>query len=184
VASVVRNHLMPPANPPRARAAREQGEVDQALRLARDALEIALSLRNHSLEGYWLITLGNAQQAAGQYADALSSYQRSAMLHRRLGDRSREALAWRGAGETYLRLDRPAEAAASHRQAAAVHHELGDAWNHGLELACLATALLPHDPEAARRHWTESPTRLAPYDDPRAARTRDHISQRLAGTAD
>lgn len=163
---------------------REQGEIDSALRTARDAVEIALGLRHHRLEAYWLITLGSAQRAAGQYDEALTSYQRSAMLHRRLGDRSREALAWRGAGETYLRLGRPADAVAFHRRAAAVHHELADVWNHALELDCLAAALLPEDPEAARREWAEALTRLAAYDDPRAAGVRGRIGRRLGGAAE
>ena len=34
-----------------------------------------------------------AMRAAEEYGDALASYQRSAILHRRIGDRGREALA-------------------------------------------------------------------------------------------
>lgn len=147
-------------------------------------MEIALAQRHHRLEGYWLITLGNVQLAAGAYGDALESYQRSAMLHRRLGDRSREALAWRGAGETYRWLGRHDEAADFHRRAAAVHRELGDPWNQAVELDRLAVALRPANPAAARDCWTEALILLEPYDDSRARRMRSAIGSGLADTAE
>ncbi|WP_442785685.1 tetratricopeptide repeat protein [Actinacidiphila sp. DG2A-62] len=121
------------------------------------------------------------QQAASRYPEALASYQRAAMLHRRLGDRSREALAWRGTGETYRRLGRHEEAVAFHRRAAAVHEELGDAWNRGVELDCLATALLATDPAQARRCWREARDLLAAFDDTRANGVRSRIDQHLGG---
>ncbi len=119
----------------------DRGDLDAALRTASEAVNIALDLRHHVLEGYWLIALGNAQRALGEHADSLVSFQRSASLHRRLGDRSREAMAWHGAGETYRAMGRPAEAADFHRRAAAAHHELGDRWHEALALDGLAAAL-------------------------------------------
>ncbi|OPF74246.1 hypothetical protein VT50_0226965 [Streptomyces antioxidans] len=120
----------------------DRGDLDAALRAASEAVTIALDLRHHVLEGYWLIALGNAQRALGEYADSLVSFQRSASLHRRLGDRSREAMAWHGAGETYRAMGRPGEAADFHRRAAAAHHELGDRWHEALALDGLAAAEL------------------------------------------
>ncbi|MGY0058474.1 ATP-binding protein [Streptomyces sp. LZ34] len=99
----------------------ERGELPEADRVAHEALDISLELRDHALEGYWLLYVGDAQRALGQYAEALTSYQRSAVLHRRLGDRSREALAWHGAGGAYQRLGRHGEAADFYRRAAMVH---------------------------------------------------------------
>ncbi|WP_405744080.1 hypothetical protein [Streptomyces sp. NBC_01525] len=89
----------------------EQGNAGAARQAIDEALDIALALRDHTLEGYWLLTLGDVQRSEGQYGEALASYQRSAMLHRRLGDRSREALAWRGAGQAYAEMGRSTEAA-------------------------------------------------------------------------
>jgi tetratricopeptide (TPR) repeat protein len=160
---------------------RELGDLTTALEAASDATDIAVRLRHRRLEGHWLITLGNVQQAASRYPEALASYQRAAMLHRRLGDRSREALAWRGTGETYRRLGRHEEAVAFHRRAAAVHEELGDAWNRGVELDCLATALLATDPAQARRCWREARDLLAAFDDTRANGVRSRIDQHLGG---
>jgi tetratricopeptide (TPR) repeat protein len=152
---------------------------DEARRAIDEALDIALTLRDHTLEGYWLLTLGDIQRTAGAYGEALISYQRSAMLHRRLGDRSREALAWGGTGQTYAALGRPGEAAAFHRQAAAVHGDLGDAWQRAVELDHLAAAVRPRNPQSARTHWTEALARLAPYPDSRTAAVRTRIQRQL-----
>ncbi|WP_233221307.1 ATP-binding protein [Streptomyces carminius] len=153
----------------------ESGSPRQALDDAAEAVELALELRDHTLEGYWLIALGDAQRALGRYGDALASYHRSALLHRRLGDRSREALAWQGAGETYLLMRRPAEAADFHRRAAAVHAELGDDWHHALALDARARALADEDPALARALRQRAVRLLAPYGDDRAARVRRRL---------
>ncbi|MET9346018.1 ATP-binding protein [Streptomyces termitum] len=162
---------------------REDGDVDAARRLIDEALDIALALRDHTLEGFWLLTLGDIQRDTGRYGDALTSYQRSAVLHRRLGDRSREALAWRGTGRTYAAMGRHDEAAAFHHRAAAVHRALGVTWHLALELDHLAAALHEESPQAARLHWAEALTCLAPYTDPRAVSVRARVAARAARAA-
>jgi tetratricopeptide (TPR) repeat protein len=156
---------------------RERGEHEAAVRTAQEAVDLALRLRNRVAEGYWLITLGNAQQAVDRFDDALESYHRSAVLHRRLGDRRREALAWQGAGEVYARLERHDQAAAFFRRAAAVFGELGDAWQQALALAGLASAVGDDDPEQAHRHRAEALRLLEPLDDARAVATRRRIAR-------
>ncbi|MFI0729729.1 tetratricopeptide repeat protein [Streptomyces sp. NPDC021225] len=158
----------------------ERGELTEAARTAHEALDIALELRDRVMEGYWLLYLGDAQQARGQCAEALISYQRSATIHRRLGDRSREALAWYGAGRTYQRLERTGEAADFFRRATAVHQELSDSWHQALALDALATSLSAEDAVAARRHWGDALRLLAGYDDARAVKLRERIEGRLA----
>ena len=157
----------------------DRGEFDAARRAAAEAVNIALDLRHHVLEGYWLLALGNAQRALGEYSDSLVSFQRSASLHRRLGDRSREAMAWHGAGETYRAMKRLDEAADFYRRAAAAHHELGDRWYEALALDGLAIALAENDCDRSHRHRTEALRLLRGYDDPRAAELRAHIEQQL-----
>lgn len=143
-------------------------------------MDIALRHRNAAWEGFWLLTLGAAQQATGRLDEALASYQRSATLHRRLGDRSREARAWQGAGQTYRRLGRFAEAADFHRSAAPVHRELGDHWQQALALDGLADALREAGKDVeARRHWEEASELLAAYDDPRARDVRARVMAAL-----
>ncbi|MFE3603106.1 ATP-binding protein [Streptomyces sp. NPDC059142] len=162
----------------------DRGEFQDALRAAEEAVRIALDLRSHVAEGWWLIALGDAQRALSRYGDALTAYQRSAMLHGRLGDRSREALAWQGAGETYVLLDRPDEAVGFHRAAVAVHRELGDTWNEAMALEALGAALRHVEgagtgAEGGGRHWSRALGLLAGHDDPRAAAARERVALRL-----
>ncbi|WP_240813128.1 hypothetical protein [Streptomyces sp. DASNCL29] len=111
------------------------------------------------------------------------SYQRAAVLHRQLGDRSREARAWNAAGEAYGRLGRFDEAAAFHRRAAAAHRELDDHWQLALALDGLASALrgsgVNGSEEEARRHWEEASRTLAVFDDARAVELRSRIDDAL-----
>ncbi|MFJ2177124.1 ATP-binding protein [Streptomyces sp. NPDC087851] len=162
----------------------DRGEFQDALRTAEEAVRIALDLRSHVAEGWWVIALGNAHRALTRYGDALTAYQRSAMLHGRLGDRSREALAWQGAGETYVLLGRPDEAVNFHRAAVAVHRELGDAWHEAIALEGLGAALRHAEAgtegDTAGQHWTRALELLAAYDDPRAAATRERVALRLS----
>ncbi|MGI5352517.1 ATP-binding protein [Streptomyces sp. CA-250714] len=160
---------------------REQGRHEAALSAIEEALDIALNLRSHTLEGFWLLTLGDIQRSTARLGDALASYHRSAKLHRGLRNRSREALAWRGTGQTYVAMGRHDEAVAFHRQAAVVHAELSDTWQRVLELDCLAAAVQPEDPGAARAHWAEARSGLAAYSDPRAVALRTRIEEELAG---
>ncbi|MFE2375591.1 ATP-binding protein [Streptomyces sp. NPDC059398] len=156
----------------------DRGKGAEAVRAASQAVELALELRDHALEGYWILYLGHAQQAVGRFTDALVSYQRSATIHRRSGSRSREALAWQGAGEVYQRLGRGREAADFHRRAAAVHQELGDSWLRAIALDGLASALHCEDPEAADGHWGDALTLLSRYEDVRAVSMREHVEER------
>ncbi|MEU5541960.1 tetratricopeptide repeat protein [Streptomyces sioyaensis] len=142
-------------------------------------MDIALELRDHVLEGYWLLYLGEAQRAQGKTAEALTSYQRSAVIHRRLGDRSREALAWHGAGGTYQRLDRNGEAVDFHRRAVAVHKDVGDTWHHAVALDSLASSLRSEDAVQANRYWEDVLRLLSNYGDARAVKMRERIEGQL-----
>ncbi|MGW7515130.1 ATP-binding protein [Streptomyces sp. NPDC054796] len=159
-------------------------EPRQALDAAEEAVALALDLRSNVMEACWLLALGDAQEALGRSGDALVSYHRSASLHRRLGDHSREALAWQGAGATYHRIGRVTESVAFHRRAVAAHRALGDAWNEAAALDGLARALEIQDPGQARRSWAEALRLLGRYDDPRTVRMRAEIDHRLATVPD
>ncbi|MFF7648250.1 tetratricopeptide repeat protein [Streptomyces sp. NPDC007983] len=70
---------------------RERGEPDEAVQAAQDAVDIALELRDRVAEGYWLLYLGDAQQAAGRFArssDLVPAIRRPAPPARRPGPRS------------------------------------------------------------------------------------------------
>ncbi|WP_255955629.1 ATP-binding protein [Streptomyces odontomachi] len=168
----------------------DQGATEVALREATDAVNTALDLRDHILEGYWLLALGDAQRALGKHGDALISYQRSAILHRRLGNRFREAVAWYGTGLAYAALDRPEEAAAFLARARETFRMVGDRWYEALALAGLAAALCETAAlsdtagdaapagahEEAARHRAAALRLVADYDDPRAAALRARLT--------
>jgi tetratricopeptide (TPR) repeat protein len=146
----------------------EQGDAEAALVSAQAALDTALALRSSMLEGYWLLSVGDAQHARGHYGEALESYQRSAVLHQQLGYRARQALAWYGTGVTYGCLGRRREAVSFLSQAAAVQRGLGDTWNEALALNAMAAAQADAEPRTAREHWTRAKELLAGFNDPRA----------------
>ena len=75
-------------------AQRMTGNPAEAFQAISSAVSIARDRENKPWEGFWLLELGKVQQALGSPDEALVSYQRSAVIHRLLADRSREAMAW------------------------------------------------------------------------------------------
>ncbi|MEV1005752.1 tetratricopeptide repeat protein [Streptomyces sp. NPDC049881] len=156
----------------------DRGEAEDAFRCAAEAVDLALELRDDTLEGYWLLGLGAAQRALGRHADALASYQRSTVLHRRLGDRSREAMAWQGAGEAYAASGDARTAARFCRMAAEAHGGLGDGWHEALALAAWANALDGDDAGQAAVLRRRARACLAEFTDERAALLRARLRSR------
>jgi tetratricopeptide (TPR) repeat protein len=159
---------------------REMGRIDEALSSIQAALAIADEMSSLPLMAHWLVELARVQRAGDDPALALVACQRAASVQRRLGDRSREAMALGGTGEAYQELGRFEEAAEFHRMAVAAHRELGDRWQLGIELDNLATALgRAGEPGEARGHWEEALRALADFDDPKAVRLRDRVAGNL-----
>jgi tetratricopeptide (TPR) repeat protein len=79
--------------------------------------------------------------AQSHYDQALEAFWRCINLQRSLGDRSQEAVAFDGLGQTLLALDRGQEAADFHRTASSTHRSLGDPWRLAQSLAHFADAL-------------------------------------------
>ncbi|MBT8227010.1 MAG: tetratricopeptide repeat protein [Dactylosporangium sp.] len=151
---------------------------------ARTAIDAALTIAedddNPVWQAHWLVELGAIQRAAEQPAEALISYQRAASMQRRLGDRSREAFAIEGAGQTYERLGRLDEAVDFYRAAVSTHRDLDDRWNLARSLAHLAGALAQQgSPEQARPSWEQALPLLADFDDPAAESLRQRIARAL-----
>jgi tetratricopeptide (TPR) repeat protein len=142
--------------------------IEQALELARDHANVAW-------EAFWLVEYGHVRIALDDLPGALTAFQRAAVLHRRLGDRSREARAHDGTGTVYRLMGRPDDAADFHRLAVAVFRDTGEPWPLALALDHLAQAV----PEESEQHWRESADLLAAFPDPRATRLRHEISARL-----
>lgn len=80
-------------------ARRRQGDPEGARAAAEEAVSIAQAHQNPMWEGYWLLELGSAQYLGGNLAGSLASFEQAAALEHRIGDRTREAQAWDGAGQ-------------------------------------------------------------------------------------
>ena len=147
--------------------------------VAREHIEQALALaRGHSnvaWEAHWLVEHGHVLVALDDLPGALTSFQHAAVLHRRLGDRSREAWAHDGTGTVYRLMGRPDDAADFHRLAVTVFRDTGERWPLALTLDHLAQAV----PAEAERHWREAEGLLAAFPDPHATRRREEIRTRL-----
>lgn len=157
-------------------ARRGLGDTDGALTTAREAVDLAARHRNPMWEGYWLLECGFAQHAAGFLDDALASFERSADLHHGIGDRTREAQAWDGAGIVRLALGQSGAAADEHRRAAEVFRRTEARWQLAGALGHLARALAANGAEAhAREAGAEALSLLSEFTDPEAEALRSEL---------
>lgn len=157
-------------------ARRGLGDTDGALTAAREAVDLAARHRNPMWEGYWLLERGFAQHAAGFLDDALASFERSADLHHDIGDRTREAQAWDGAGIVRLALGQAGAAVDEHRRAAEVFRRTEARWQLAGALGHLARALAANGAEAiAREAGAEALSLLSEFTDPEADALRSEL---------
>lgn len=156
-------------------AHRGLGRPAMAREYIEQALDLARAHSNVAWEAHWLVEHGHVLIAVDDLPGALTSFQHAAVLHRRLGDRSREAWAHDGTGTTYRLMGRPDDAADFHRLAVAVFRDTREGWPLALTLDHLAQAV----PAEAEGHWRESERLLMAFSDPHASRLRREISTRL-----
>lgn len=100
------------------------GLATEAERTSALALEAAEALDSRAREGQALIARARALQAIDRVDEALTCYQRAAMIQRTLGDRVNEVRAIAGAAESYRALGRDDEAADFERWATTLHTAL------------------------------------------------------------
>ncbi|WP_406070336.1 ATP-binding protein [Micromonospora sp. NBC_01638] len=163
---------------------RELGRTGEALAAIEAAIAIAEGASQLWL-GHWLVEYARVLRALGRPAEALEAVHRAATIQRRLGDRSREAMALDGAGEACRELGQADEAIVFHLRAAAVHRQLGDDWHLALTLDHLATALAAAGrPDEAGQHRREAHSLLSGFDDARAAATRQRIAASMPDGTD
>ena len=159
-------------------ALRGQGQHAEAREAITGALALATQDDNPVWRGHWLTEAARVELAAHRPAPALTEFDESADLQRRLGDRNREAYAEEGAGTALAALDRPDQATARLRYAAAIHGDLGDDYARARCLAALASlsnqAGRPEDAHAKR---AEAAALLAGYDDPDADALRANLTR-------
>ena len=113
-------------------------------------------------------------------AGALISYQRTATIHGRLGDRNGQATALDATGTAYREMDHAEQAIDFHRQAAELLRAPGHRWRLTVVLDNLATALdLTGDTNAALACWREAKPLIEDFHDPQATELRQRVSNHL-----
>ncbi|WP_432973846.1 ATP-binding protein [Dactylosporangium sp. CA-233914] len=158
------------------RLRRETGDLVSASAHIGAAITIAEHVDNPMWLGHWLVELGHIQRAAGEPGQALESYQRSATLQRRVGDRIREAIAIAAAGDAYQDLGRFDEAVDFYTVAAATQRDMHSRWHHACTLASWADA--SHrlgNTDSAQAHRAEALALLEHFHDPAATALRDRL---------
>ncbi|MFD6662521.1 ATP-binding protein [Micromonospora chalcea] len=159
---------------------RQVGQLEQARDVANQTLTIASDTDDQVITAAGFIELGRIQQDLEEPEEALASYQRAAVLQRRLGNRSREATALDATGLAYQQLGRFDEAAEFHHRAAAMHHDLADSWLQAVALAHLGDALSAAGRNAeASNVWTDAEQILRQFDDPAAQELRNHVADAI-----
>jgi tetratricopeptide (TPR) repeat protein len=165
-----------------ARLSREAGHYAQA----EEHIANALVLQEHST----FVTIDAAlrlEQAAllreqNRHEQALETYWACETLQRSIGNRTGQAVAYNGIGQTLRALGRLTEAIDFHTMAARILREPLQPWDLAQTLAHLADAQADNDqPEQARHHRTEALTLLAPFPDPQATALRQRLQELTAG---
>lgn len=156
---------------------RASGDVSGALDAAKRSVGLAIGYHNPMWEGYWMLELGTAQGAVGQLREALGSFERSADLEHRIGDKAREAQAWDGAGEIHRRLGQLSTAIDLHSRAANAFRELGVDRLLAISLHRLAVAQLAGGRgDQTRETASEALRALSDFPDPAAQALRNSLN--------
>ena len=119
-----------------------QGDIAGGLALARRNFELTERLGDVFSRSVALSSLSSAQLAAGEYADALASIERSERVYREAMGGGGEQEAWRASlrAEALLGVGRAEEAAELAQWAAALARERGMLWSLPITLKALAQA--------------------------------------------
>jgi tetratricopeptide (TPR) repeat protein len=167
-----------------AEAERGLGRSAEALEYAEAALDAARRLADNRFESEHLISYARVLRANGRHGDALAAYHYCASLNRSLGDRTHEAMALDGTGETYREMAQPEMAMNFHGQAVTMLRQSEDRWQLAVALDHLATCLeMTGDMAAAREAWSEAVSLITDFPDDQAARLHDRIAgQRNSNT--
>ena len=163
-----------------AKALRTAGQLEDAETAITGALEIAEQADNDVWRAHWLAEHANIQLDSGHAAEALATSHRAAVLQRRLGDRSREAIALDTSGKALQALGNYEEATKFHRRAIQVHREFGDKWQWATALDHLAIAL-DHDGDTdqAHQHWRQALTLMAEFNDDTARAAHHRVAEKI-----
>jgi tetratricopeptide (TPR) repeat protein len=135
------------------------GQIQKAIVLYEDALEIAREQEDKQGEGVWLGNLGNCYYSLGQTQRAIEVYEQALAIDREIGYRSGEVADLGNLGNCYADLGQTQRAIELHEQALAIAREIGDRQYEGIALGNLAEALIDQG------HYDEAIQRASAYVD-------------------
>ncbi|MFJ3789441.1 BTAD domain-containing putative transcriptional regulator [Kitasatospora sp. NPDC090091] len=140
-----------------AAAATEAGDVEAGLGYARRFTEKARITPGPEAAEAGLLVVGRVLMIAGELEEAEQVLREALDLWRRLGVRSKQAIALKNLGEVLDRLGRPREALAVLSEGLEIRRALGIHGGVVTILQAIARTEAAHgDPEIARRHWREA----------------------------
>ncbi|MBI4672697.1 MAG: TIR domain-containing protein [Chloroflexi bacterium] len=118
------------------------GELQKAISLHEEALDIARDRKSHADEGAILGNLGICYADLGQTARAIEFHEQALAIDREIGDKRGEGADLGNLGICYADLGQTARAVEFHEQALAIDREIGDRKGEGQRLHNLALALI------------------------------------------
>ncbi|MGB1250981.1 MAG: tetratricopeptide repeat protein [Candidatus Promineifilaceae bacterium] len=116
------------------------GEVQEAIKYHKEALEIAREIGDRRGEGNQLGNLGNAYSALGEVEEAVKYYKEVLEIAREIGDRRGEGADLGNLGVAYSALGEVEEAIKYYKEALEIAREIGDRRNEGNQLGNLGIA--------------------------------------------
>ncbi|NER37933.1 MAG: CHAT domain-containing protein [Oscillatoria sp. SIO1A7] len=115
----------------RAEASRESGQLDAALALWEQNLEIVRQMNNRDREGFALRQMAEVYVQKGDAENAIASYKRSLAVYRETGDRGREADLLEAIGRFANQQEDFTQAIDSYQQAVDIYQEFDYAFGVG-----------------------------------------------------
>lgn len=116
-------------------------QVEEAISVLQDAIQIYRDTDNQSGEGTALANLGGALVRAGRFEDAITTLHDALQIHRQAGARYSEAVALGNLGTALIQLGQSDEAIATLQAAAQIHREVHDQRGRAAALDNLGIAL-------------------------------------------
>ncbi|GAA1129459.1 tetratricopeptide repeat protein [Streptomyces javensis] len=164
------------------RVAREAGDPAQAEEHMAEATAMLDTTSPPGLEALLHLEQAALHREQNHHDQALEAYWACETLQRSIGNRTGQALAYDGIGQTMRALGRLPEAIDFHTTAARILRDLDQPWNLAQTLAHLADAHADNDqPEQARQHRIEALTLLDGFTDPPAAALRQRLQELTTG---
>lgn len=164
-----------------ARLAREVGDHTQAEGRLVEATALLESSGSPAMKAALRLEQATLHRAQGHHDQALETYWACETLQRSIGNRTGQAHAYDGIGQTMRALGRLQEAIDFHTMAARILRDPPQPWDLAQTLAHLADALADNDqPDQASNHRAEALTLLAPFSDPQATALRQRLQQLIA----